>query len=339
MLHHLNNTHKIVTTDIVSAHKRSRGVLEDNFEPRNGTEQKSFITRSLCLWFVEDLIPYNAVNGKGFQSFMLRHKLIKSTDELPSNASISGSALNDLYVLAKEDLKQILTKSPKVIILTIDMWTSPCGAVPYITICLRYLNEDLEMQNFTLSTEHLPRPHTAIAIAKCIEEVLQEHGLTDKLIILVGDNGANVIAVMHHLKNAKYFQRCFAHQFHLILTSDSPKMSNFKEFSDILKILKRIHGALAYQLSTLKDINKHIQTQHFFKYIDELEGMYRDLQLDEEIAVGIPTLSELADDVLIEMDEIASLKKTTGFHKANATRWFSQKRTVDSYIINTGKIN
>lgn len=338
MLLHLNNEHRITTTDVRSAQRRTRGILTDNFEPCNGTEVKSFIARSLCLWFVEDMIPYNAVNGKGFQSFMLRHKLINSIEELPSNVTLSGSALNDLYTIAKADLKRMLTKAPKVITITIDMWTSPCGAVPYITICLRYFDDDFVLKNFTLTTEHLPRPHTAIAIAKCIEENLEEHGLLGRLIILVGDNGANILAVMTHLKNAKYFQRCYAHQFHLVLTSDAPKRSCFKKFSDVLKKLKRTHGALAYQLSTLKDINKHIQTQNFFKYIQELEEMYKQLQLDEEINVGIPSLGELGDDALIEMEENKGFQRMTGFHKENATRWFSQQKMVESYLTNVGKL-
>ena len=70
---------------------------------------------------------------------------------MPNRTTISRTALNDVYkCMLHETLKKI-ENGPKHVAITFDMWTDVSGN-PYITFTLHQINDNFELQNFTLAT-------------------------------------------------------------------------------------------------------------------------------------------------------------------------------------------
>jgi hypothetical protein len=337
MLHHLDSYHQLSSPKIAAVHKRSSSILDLNASPRSKSEKKSMFARSTALWIARDLLPFNVVNGPGFQDWMLTNKFVTSLEEIPSNSTISNSALNDVYLMVQDAFKRRILNAPKTIVIITDLWTAKCGAIPYITICMKYLDKDFKLQNFTITTEHLPRPHESVVIAKCIEENLQENNLGDRNVIGVGDMGANVRGVKNFMTKMKVYIDCEAHKIHKNLTSDVIKDPRWEKAKDILGVLKRIHGALCYQLVKLREIYMQQQAEDFLNYLSTLENLRQEL-VDDENVPYFPNDEESSQSLQEAFANFSQgLSRPTSFEKPNVTRWFSMMRMVESFLKNMGK--
>lgn len=253
LANHLDMQHQINSNNVQAIENRTLPAFNPLETPRSSAMSKSILGRSLAMMICEDLLPFNIVSGNGFKNFLLRNKIVHNVEEIPTNVSISTSCLNDIYVLVRQRLISILTEAPHVINFATDLWTSKHGSIPYITLCVRFMDKNLKLQNFTLTTEHLPKPHTSQNIAKILQEIFLECEIDDRNFIAVGDNGKNVKAIPRHLSSILTYISCLAHNIYFILTTDIERDERMKPALDVIKLLKRIHGALVYQLPQLKE--------------------------------------------------------------------------------------
>lgn len=135
--------HQIKNNDIQAIAHRTLAVFNPDEYSHSSMMSKSILGRSVAMWLCEDLLPFNVVSGEGFKKFMLRHKIVQSENEIPSNVCISTSCLNDVYTLVRQRFCAVMNKAPRVINFTTDLWTAKHGSIPYITLCVRFLDENL----------------------------------------------------------------------------------------------------------------------------------------------------------------------------------------------------
>lgn len=336
----IHNITNLVNTKLVE--RRTQNIF--NSSESGTTNQKTVWARRTALWLCEDLLPFNLVNGSGFRKWMVRNKYINNESQIASNVTISQSALNDCYEIVKAAFKEKLSSAPSTITLVTDLWTS-LGKQPFLTISIRFLDNNLNLINMGLSTEPLPHPHTGEAIAAAIKVNLDEANLSNKSIIAVGDNGRNIIRIGPHfngntyvpplLPDCKQYMRCLGHRIHLVLNQDSTKHDNFKIVMNLIGKIKKIHGVLAYKSNELKDEYYRLQHQELVTVMSEIDNVCEELSVDEES-------SENGDEMFIDtvraqyLECIGGFETHTRFEQLNVTRWKSAENMVNSFVKNFG---
>lgn len=344
---HLKNFHNLnVSGSEASTAKRVQHVFTPSSSAVTPTEAKTIFARRLVLWLCEDMLPFSTVSGNGFAKFMIRMGYVKNASEIPSNVAVSQTALDDIYAMTREAFIEKAQKAPKVINVVTDLWTS-LGKQPFITITVRFMNEDLNLENLTLSTEALEHPHTGEIIAKAIQENLDDAGLGNKILTVVADNAKNMNRLGPHalkqgvkkiprealLKNCKKVIRCKLHSTHLIFSSDAPKDPRFKPVINILAKIKRIHGAIVYKANELKEEFERQQQGDLIEYMTECEEMANELLLDEQLPeFGAEEYVEAIQAAYQEC--IGGFEIHTRFEQMNVTRWTSAQNMVVSFIKN-----
>lgn len=344
MAEHLKASHNIILDqNLKSLEKRTSGVLETS-----ETHDKGTWARRTVLWLCEDMLPFNLVNGSGFQKWMIRNKYVSNVAEIPSNVAISQSALNDCYSIVKDAVKKLLSSAPSVIVIVTDMWTS-LGKNPYITLSVRFMDCALNLINLVVTTEQLEHPHTGETIARTIQDILMSYGLQDRQVIAVGDNGRNIVRIGPHITGnrnkegcmlqCKQYCRCLGHNIHLCFTQDMPKQKQFDPALKVIAKMKRIHGVLAYKSIELKAEYQRQQLNELVQCLTEADEITQDL-LDDE--TNDETNGEYGDEMSKTPREVytqcvSSLEKFSRFEQFNVTRWKSAENVTVSFVKNFGK--
>lgn len=343
---HLQSVHNVSVSN--SNLRRSTGstsaVLSASKTKLTTAQEKWVFARRTALWLCEDLLPFSLVQGSGFKRWMMNNGFVNEESQIPSNVAISQAALSDCYNIVLNAFKDKMSKAPKTITLVSDMWTS-LGKQAYITISVRYLDNDLKLINTVMSTEMLDHPHTGEAIAKAIFENLAYFGLEDKIITAVGDNGKNIIRIGPQylpdktipalLPNCKQYCRCLGHRIHLVLSSDAIKDKNFEAAVKLIGKMKKIHGVLAYRMNEIKEEYYKQQMKEMMDTLNDLEHINNELLQDEQN--GEIGDEEFADCVRAVYEQcIGGHERHTRFEQMNVTRWKSAENLTTSFVKNFG---
>jgi hypothetical protein len=198
---HLKSEHDLNVTFSESALvQRTSNIFATNATPATPKEALTTFARRAVLWLAEDLLPFNTVAKIGFKKFMIRMGFVNDVSQIPSNNAVSQTALEDCYLLTKNAFNEKVQEAPKVINVVTDLWTS-IGKQSFITITVRFMTNDLNLENLTLSTEAIDHPHTGENISKIIEDNLNEAGLGDKIVSVAADNARNINRLGPHKVN------------------------------------------------------------------------------------------------------------------------------------------
>lgn len=337
MSYHLKSEHGIETKDEKKTQKRLEGLLDPNMQVQDERKKKCLFARRTVLWLCKDLLPFSLVNGQGFRDWMLNNNFVERVDQIPSNVTLSNSALDDVYSLIEGKFKDCVKDSPKIIFITVDMWTSSSGNIPYITVCSRYMDKSFSLKSFTLATEKLQRPHTGERIADFIDSKLHNLNLGHKKSILCGDHGKNIVKSQEKLTNCICYINCLAHAIHLVLTKDLIECQGWNKLKNIFAKIKKTHGALVYNLHTLKEYHLKCQKQEILDYINSVEQIAQDVEADEGSS-PFSDSDELTELIQKEYSIIsAGMENFSAFAKPNSTRWFSTLNMINTYDKNFGK--
>lgn len=138
-------------------------------------------------------------------------KTIEPRYKLPTRATFTDSALPALYKETKAKVMESMCKARRVAI-TSDAWTS-VATVSYVTITAHYISEDWKIVSHVLQTRAVYESHTGAHMARLLLDVVEEWQLTDKSVVLVTDNAANMISAAEIGKFPHV--KCFAHTLNL----------------------------------------------------------------------------------------------------------------------------
>ena len=160
--------------------------------------------KAIAVMCATDLRPVSIVEGRGFQ--YLLHK-IKPDYKIPA-----AKKVNKYLGLVYDETHQALIAEliDRDVAFTTDMWTS-IAQHGYITVTGHYINKDWKLNANILATRKVDNRHTGENIAKHVEEISREYGVT--MSAIVTDNAKNMVSA------AEYggFKRvpCFAHTIQL----------------------------------------------------------------------------------------------------------------------------
>lgn len=340
MSQHLKSAHKLkLVVDSKSLEKRTSDVLNTTEKVDKGT-----LARRIALWVCEDLLPFNLVSGSGFKKWMTRNGYVNDIREIPSNVTISQSALDDCYAIVMGAFTKKMLLAPSVIVIVVDMWTS-LGKHPFLTLSVRFLDRTMKLVNVVVSTEMLDHPHTGETIARAIEENLINAGLQDRLVIAVGDNGRNIVRIGPHstrlgsmagcLDKCKQYCRCLGHNIHLCFNQDMIKDTRFAPALNIIAKIKRIHGVLAYKSNELKAEYQRQQLKDLEDYLIEMDDQAQNLLDDETYDVFDEDPTTRAQESYAQC--VSSFDGFSRFEQYNVTRWKSAESVTISFIKNFSK--
>ncbi len=215
----------------------------------NGPRQTS-LDNALLEMVATDMQPSSIVDDKGFGKFV---RLLDSRYQLPSRRTLMRR-LPGKYDEVKIRVKNQLNSSSHVC-LTTDIWTSRTTQ-GYLTVTCHFINTSWKMQSFVLETFNLCASHTAENIAATLKRVADEWNITEKIVALVTDNAANVVAAARIL-GWKHIP-CFAHTLNLIvqaaISADTPLAHLKKKCKDIVTFFH--HSAKA--TDKLREIQKQL---------------------------------------------------------------------------------
>ena len=169
-----------------------------------------------------DMQPVSIVEDLGFLKFL---RTLDLRYQPPSRKILSHSIIPQKYEEIKQKLLGELEKL-KYCALTTDIWTSR-QTMGYITITCHYIDSSWSLHSVILTTTNMQRDHAAENIADELKAATDEWGITQKIVAVVTDNAANIVAAIH-LNGWKHIQ-CFAHTLKLIVQDalkDDPVLSN-----------------------------------------------------------------------------------------------------------------
>jgi len=333
----LRTAHRIETGNTKTAEKRTSNITNVHYSPATSAQRKMTLGRRLALMIVTDLLPFSIVNGNGFRLFALQEKIVSNISDLPSDRSLANSALNDLFLVCHQAVKQKVQSSPFIISLQLDMSTSTNGKIPLITIIATFMDDDLEIQSFSLATELFERPHTADAIADIVKHKLMENNLLEKKIFMTGDHGKNVKKSFEKIDNTLAYFDCICHSVHLVLTVDIMKDQEWKVADPVLKKIRKAHGKLCYQLYKLREIYEASQRTDLIHYLQECEETLTSYVADEESPLFAYSDHDIESILNEEYQNYTSSQESFGsFKLANATRWYSVHEMIKTYHKNFG---
>uniref|UniRef100_A0A3Q2CC25 HAT C-terminal dimerisation domain-containing protein n=1 Tax=Cyprinodon variegatus TaxID=28743 RepID=A0A3Q2CC25_CYPVA len=216
-----------------------------------------------------DLQPLSIVEDKGFQDFV---KTLDSRYNIPSRKSLIERKLPALYEDCSSRVRKALGEVDNVV-LTTDMWTSR-ATEGYLTVTSHIINEHWQMEAYVLETSSFPGQHTAENICSQLTRIVEEWGIKDKIVAVVTDNGANMVAAVRKAGWAHY--PCFAHTLNLVVKD------SFKAVPGLLEIQKKSSAIVSFfhHSTTAASKLKEIQKQQKFpekKLLQSVETRWNSL--------------------------------------------------------------
>lgn len=330
MLDHIRKYHSTEIDNTRSALRRCSGLLGTDF-PGTESGKTQFFYRSVLLWLCRDMLPFSVVSGKGFIDFMSMNGF-KNPEEIPDNSTLSKACMDDVYILVKKGVDEKVSIAPSTIVASCDMSTTKNGTIPFITILIRFLDKNFKPVTITLGTEQLDRPHTGAIIATRVNESLRNHKLDNRKLIFVGDRGANIIRAATELE-ARARIGCMNHCVHSIFTTDIAREDHFVSALAALQKVKRIHGALAYQIYQLKKVFYQEQEKDIANYVDLLHDIVREAIANEEFESSDDINAFVSESINTFRDEQPTFRTLA---RPVNTRWFSDHRMIKTFLISEG---
>lgn len=284
MSNHLQNKHNKVVQPNPVSETNQRKLTEIFFgtaKKRKSNEDETrahlqyIFNRQLTLWICRDLLPFNTVTKDGFIDFW------NSTNHrpnlpLPCRATISVSALNDLYECTKRKLVNILTTAPEHATITFDCWTDSAKHNAYVTYTYHYMH-DWSIRTVVLKTAMLSKPHTGERLQENFEEMIREYDLSSKRITVVTDGGSNVVKACRLMNISRF--GCIAHILHNVITRDLMKNTSMHTIVDLMAHIRQVQRKLTYKHAELKAIYEAERQQELWSLLEEFEenGMITDI--------------------------------------------------------------
>jgi hypothetical protein len=231
---------------------------------------KHEFNRDMVLWFCRDLTPFHCTEKPGMIAFF--QKNLPGFD-MPSQATLSSTALNDVYIAAFTKVKEALVDIRSVRLM-FDGWTDKHRARPYLGLRASFIR-NWKYEIVTLSCEVLPS-HTGIATAEHALKTLRQFIPDVKKIMLSSchDGAANMIKASQHLK-VTHYQHCSAHALHLLLTVDS-----VNQLTDIVNLLQKCRDIIS---------NLHFKST----LLDDESASLHDKELIEKLKTNMAETEEI----------------------------------------------
>ena len=147
------------------------------------------ITKRIGEMMALDNEPFTMVNHIGFVRLL---NLLEPRYQLPSDKYFSETLIPGMYQKVALKVKNDVS-STSYVSLTTDVWSS-VAQDSYISLTCHYIARDFTQQQICLHAAPFNDRHTGEHIGAMINKCLQSWDLTDKIHVVVRDNGSNFVA-------------------------------------------------------------------------------------------------------------------------------------------------
>ncbi|XP_013589621.1 PREDICTED: zinc finger BED domain-containing protein RICESLEEPER 2-like [Brassica oleracea var. oleracea] len=176
----------------------------------------------IAMAIIEHDLPYKFVEYKRIR---MAFTYANSSIEYWSRNTAASDVLK-IYEREKQKLRKILVEFPGRVCLTTDLWRA-ITIEGYLCLTAHYVDDDWNLQAKILAFIAFPPPHTGIAIAMKLVELLKEWGLEKKVFCLTVDNTSSNDSMQSIMKKqlhkdlvcgGEFFHvKCSAHILNLIV--------------------------------------------------------------------------------------------------------------------------
>ena len=215
---HVSRFHsELVTPVATSSATTAKERLLDPDQPRidailstypPNSEKGKKLTKAVAAFIAKDLRPYSVVDNAGFRYLV---KTLEPRYKIPSRSHFTENVIPALYHDTKAQVLASMNQASRVAI-TCDSWTS-VTTESYVTITAHYVTKDWQVLSHVLQTRAIYESHTGAHLAELLSHVVEEWQLSDKSVVLVTDNAANMIVAAQVGKFPHV--KCFAHTLNL----------------------------------------------------------------------------------------------------------------------------
>ncbi|XP_041846931.1 E3 SUMO-protein ligase ZBED1-like [Melanotaenia boesemani] len=199
----------------------------------------------------KDLQPISIVEDRGFNAFV---KTLDPHYRIPSRKRMMEGTITDLYNSCKDNVKAALQHAQSVVLPT-DMWTSRTTEA-YLTVSCHFI-DNWQMQEFVLETRCFPGQHAADIISLELKRITDEWAITQKVIAVVTDNGANMVSAVHKAGWKHY--PCIAHTLNLVIKD------GIKAVPEVVQLLTKCSSIVSFFHHSAKATEKLKQIQKQLK--------------------------------------------------------------------------
>lgn len=247
-----NETNETIDTNEMNETNETNGTNESMEEQRNDSRKSDYLfNRKLALWLCRDLLPFNTVSMVGFRQFWSA-TMHKTESNLPCRATISMSALDDLYTCCKSRFMEMLSNFPIHGTVTFDCWTDNAKRTAYVTYSYHCM-VNWRIRTAVLRTGMLSKPHTGEILKNDFVRTIEKFGLSGKILSTVTDCGSNVVKACQLLEIPRF--SCVAHICHNVIMTNLLQSSDVSSLQDLLTHLRKIQTKLVYKYAELKAIH------------------------------------------------------------------------------------
>jgi hypothetical protein len=188
---------------------------EDNneYEDMNNIKKNRLDEKFVGI-IIKDNQPLSIRNDEGLQEFV---KELNPSYELPSDKKIKKLLIKS-YNYCKQKIVHLFEKNIISCSLTLDLWTSRSRA-GYLGVTCSFVDAQFELHEATLAIKYLKYPHTSKSIIECLNQIIQEWNLDEKVFTITTDNGRNMVKAGELLNIDKSIIRfpCAAHTLQLVV--------------------------------------------------------------------------------------------------------------------------
>ncbi|XP_069114463.1 E3 SUMO-protein ligase ZBED1-like [Argopecten irradians] len=151
------------------------------------------ITKAVGGFICSDLRPYSTVSGAGFRHML---NVLEPRYQIPSRNYFSNTIIPELYNTVMDRVKTRLKQTSSIAITT-DALTSP-ATENYVTITRYFVNDDWEVENYTLQPRKFSASHTGVNLGNDLKETVEAWELerSGRGPAVTTDNAANIVCGM-----------------------------------------------------------------------------------------------------------------------------------------------
>ncbi|XP_069699303.1 E3 SUMO-protein ligase ZBED1-like [Periplaneta americana] len=235
--------------------------------------------------------------------------------------------------MTKEKVK-VQLESAEYVTITTDGWTS-INNESYLSVTAHYI-KNVQMESYLLECYKYDAKHTAQNLAEELKRVTREWGIQQKIVCVVSDNAANIVAAIR-LTGWKHIP-CFAHNLNLIVQCGlhcihdiSAKIKRtvefFKRSPQAATKLKEMQEQLGEPVLSLKQdvVTRWNSTLDMFQRILEVQR-----SLISTVALNYPDLPQISND---DVNKITQLCEVLKVFKVTTEEMSSEKQVTASKVI------
>lgn len=161
---------------------------------------------------------------------------------LPSRKTLSTSLLPVLYNEIYKKVQSDIEVNAQYVALTTDAWTSLKNE-SYTAITVHFIDQNCELKSYLLSCAKFSMRHTSENIKDCLQNIVRQWGLQNKIAACTTDNASNITSAicLCQWRHVSCFAIALILLFNLLWTKSKKLELKLKALSSTLK---EVHSPL-----------------------------------------------------------------------------------------------